>query len=123
LRHGCYFEGETNDRRPPDISWHGTRLLRPGWDDHRGPRVLAFTLAGFDGDNDIHVMMNMYWDGVVFDLPKVEGRSWHRIVDIGLPSTADFVDEEDALMVHGEDILCGGRAPYRSHGFKIQIKE
>jgi isoamylase len=76
LRRGGYFEGETNDRGLPDVNWLGTRLLRPGWDDPEA-RILAFILAGFDGDNDIHVMMNLYWDGEVFDLPKVEGRSWH----------------------------------------------
>jgi isoamylase len=48
LRRSCYFEGETKDRGLPDISWHGTKLLRPGWDDPEA-RVLAFTLAGFDG--------------------------------------------------------------------------
>jgi hypothetical protein len=27
------------------------------------------TLAGFDGDADLHVMLNMFWEALDFELP------------------------------------------------------
>ena len=35
--------------------------------------------AARSADTDIHVMMNMDWDDLDFDIPKVEGRRWHRV--------------------------------------------
>jgi len=33
------------------------------------------TLAGFNGEPDLHVMLNTYWDSLEFDLPAVPGRA------------------------------------------------
>ena len=82
LRHGRYFNGSVNDRGLKDVSWHGTRLNSPGWSDPNS-RVLAFTLAGFNSEPDIHIIMNMYWDALDFEVPQVEGRRWLRVVDTG----------------------------------------
>ncbi len=58
-----FFDGKVNDRGLPDVSWHGCQLLHPGWDDPNA-RALAFTLAGFGGeDADLHVMLNMDCNG------------------------------------------------------------
>jgi isoamylase len=98
LRRERYFIGEVNDRGLADIAWHGARLFSPGWDDPSS-RVLAFTLAGFpihsnvktsEADTDIHVMMNMDWNDVAFDVPKVEGRHWYRAIDTAAASPADI---------------------------------
>jgi isoamylase len=65
----------------PDITWHGTRLDKPDWDDPTS-RVLAFTLAGkVEDEPPLHVMFNM--DGVdhPFDLPVIAGRHWCLAVD------------------------------------------
>ena len=40
----------------------------PGFDDPVG-RALACTIAGFDGDADLHVMMNMFWEPLDFEVP------------------------------------------------------
>jgi glycogen operon protein len=109
LRRDGFFEGHRNERGLPDISWHGTRLDSPGWNDPEA-RVLAFTLAGFDGDADIHVMMNMYWDGLHFELPTVQGRNWHRVVDTGLSAPEDCVSEDRAPMVTDGSYGVGGRS-------------
>src|SRR5262249_28626779 len=52
-----FFTGQRNERGLPDVSWHGTRLNSPGWNDPQA-RALAFTLAGFGGDADVHVVLN-----------------------------------------------------------------
>ncbi|WP_213381284.1 glycogen debranching protein GlgX [Allochromatium tepidum] len=65
----------------PDITWHGTRLDKPDWDDPTS-RVLAFTLAGkIEDEPPLHVMFNM--DSVVhdFELPVIAGRGWCLAVD------------------------------------------
>ncbi|HWD07734.1 MAG TPA: glycogen debranching protein GlgX, partial [Actinomycetota bacterium] len=58
LRRKGYFTGAVNDRGLADISWHGCQLFAPGWNDPAS-QVLAFTLGGFNGGNDLHVMLNM----------------------------------------------------------------
>ncbi len=96
LRRSRFFTGELNERGMADISWHGCRIFSPGWDDPES-RVLAFTLAGFpvrggsrSADTDIHVMMNMDWVDLDFDIPEVEGRRWYRAIDTGAPAPDDI---------------------------------
>ncbi|ERN42847.1 glycogen debranching enzyme GlgX [Rubidibacter lacunae KORDI 51-2] len=84
-----YFTGAVNNRGVADITWHGTELGQPGWDDPQS-RSLAFTLGGFGDDPDVHVMLNMYWDSLSFALPSIPGRQWHRSVDTALPSPQDI---------------------------------
>src|SRR5207249_8946918 len=50
-----FFNGQVNERNMTDISWHGCKLFQPGWDDANS-RALAFTVAGFGDEADIHVM-------------------------------------------------------------------
>jgi glycogen operon protein len=65
----------------PDIVWHGVGLEDPGWTDPEG-RILAFTLAGVDGDEPpLHVMLNMWDDDLEFAIPPLPGRVWHLAAD------------------------------------------
>ncbi len=43
-------------------------------------------MGGFDGDVDLHIMLNMDWQNLDFDIPSIEGRKWFRAVDTALPS-------------------------------------
>ena len=101
LRRSRYFTGEVNARGLADISWHGAKLHSPGWNDP-GSKVLAFTLGGFpnkkpmgktDGDEDIHVMMNMDWMDIEFEIPTVPGRHWHKFIDTSAPSPEDIFEQ------------------------------
>jgi isoamylase len=89
LRRDQFFDGSVNERGLKDVSWHGTKLDPPAWDD-AGAHALAMTLAGFDGDSDLHEMFNMFWDGLDFELPVVPGRSWCVAVDTAQPSPHDI---------------------------------
>ena len=87
------------------MDWHGCRLYCPGWNDPSS-RVLAFTMGSFEAssalqDVDIHVMLNMEWEDLDFDLPPVEGRRWHRMVDTALPSPTDIATPDEAVMIDG----------------------
>src|SRR5262249_7254302 len=68
LRRPHFYSGEVNERGVPDITWHGTKLDSPGFDNPDG-RALACTIAGFEGDADLHVMMNMFWEPLEFEVP------------------------------------------------------
>jgi isoamylase len=99
LRRDQFFDGSVNESGLMDVSWHGTKLNHPGWDD-AGARALAMTLAGFEGDSDLHVMFNMFWDGLDFELPVVPGRHWCLAVDTAQPSPRDIAEpgaEPDVL--------------------------
>ena len=91
LRRDQFFNGSMNERGLKDVSWHGTKLNSPGWDD-ASARALAMTLAGFGGDCDLHVMFNMFWESLDFELPIVPGRRWCQAVDTAQPSPYDIAD-------------------------------
>jgi len=50
------------------------------------------TLAGFGGDVDIHIMLNMYWKSLDFELAKVPGRIWLKAVDTSQMPPLDIAD-------------------------------
>ena len=112
LRKNLFFAGEVNQRGLKDVSWHGTMLNSPGWDDGQA-KVLGFALAGFEDDPDLHVMMNMYWEPLDMAIPMIAGRQWTRAVDTSLPSPSDIADP-------GTEVTCSGPS-YRVNGRSIVV--
>ncbi len=100
LRRRYFFNGEVNERGLTDIHWHGCKLFSPGWHDPDA-KVLAFTLGGFEGEADIHVMLNMYWEDLDFEIPSIEGRKWYKVVDTALASPMDIVEPGEETVVSG----------------------
>jgi glycogen operon protein len=109
LRRGQFFTGARNERGLADITWHGTKLDQPGWDDPNG-RALAATLAGFDGDADLHLIFNMYWEGLDFELPRVPGRGWRKAVDTSQPSPKDIAEFGSEPAVAGNSVRVAERS-------------
>ncbi len=109
LRRTRFFNGQLNDRGLPDVAWHGCQLNGPGWNDP-DCRVLAFTMAGFGDDPDIHVMMNMHWDALPFEIPQVASRTWHRVVDTSLPSPDDICEQGDETSVDNNVYIVNSRS-------------
>jgi isoamylase len=109
LRKNAFFTGEVNQRGLKDVSWHGTTLNCPGWDDSQA-RALEFTLAGFEDDPDIHVMMNMYWEPLDMAVPMIPGRQWTRAVDTSLPSPSDIADRGAETTFAGPSYRVNGRS-------------
>lgn len=91
FRRTQFFKGSVNERGLADISWHGTKLFSPGWDDPNA-RALAFTVGGFKGASDIHVMLNMHWESQSFEIPETSGRNWYEAIDTAKPSPLDIVE-------------------------------
>ena len=100
VRRDDFFDGSMNERGLKDVSWHGTKLNHPGWND-TSAHALAMTLAGFNGDSDLHVMFNMFWEGLDFELPEVPGRHWCVAVDTAQPSPRDIADPGSEQAVLG----------------------
>jgi len=100
---GKYFSGATNKYGLSDVSWHGTKLFSPGWDDSQA-RCLAMTLGDTADDSDqtlnIHVMFNMYWEALEFEIPQVDGLKWYRSIDTALPSPNDISLFEDQIPIN-----------------------
>jgi isoamylase len=71
-----------------DISWYG---VGPTVDLSPDSRSLAFCLHGeSQGDEDIYVMINAYWEALQFQIQEGSAQDWVRVVDTDLPSPLDF---------------------------------
>jgi isoamylase len=68
------------------------------------------TLAGFDGDADLHVIFNMYWEGLEFELPVVPDRRWCIAVDTSRRSPDDIPDPGSEPWVHRDTYQVEGRS-------------
>ena len=80
------------------ISWHGVRLGQPDWGDNS--HSLAFSLRHPGGNDQLHIMLNAYWEPLLFELPPLPAEScWYRIVDTALPSPHDFCPPAEAPLV------------------------
>jgi glycogen operon protein len=60
------------------------------------------TIAGFNGDEDLHVMMNMYWESLPFEIPLVEGRRWFRAIATASPAPDDIAETGSEPPQEGE---------------------
>jgi glycogen operon protein len=109
VRKGQFYGSAVNERGMPEITWHGTKLNAPGWNDG-GARALAFTVAGFNRSEDLHVMMNMYWDKLEFEVPPVRGREWFVAVDTAEPSPHDIAEPGKEPQFSGTTYPVQGRS-------------
>jgi glycogen operon protein len=109
LRQREFYSGVSNGRGVPDITWHGTQLAAPGWDDP-DTRVLSCTLGGEGDEPDLHLMMNMYWEPLDFELMAIPGRTWATAINTALPAPADIVEPGAEQPVDGSTYSVPGRS-------------
>jgi isoamylase len=78
-----------------DVTWYGTGEktdLSP--DSH----TLAFCLHGASqGDDDLYVMINAYWEKLQFQVQEGTAQEWLRVVDTGSASPDDFSEDGEPL--------------------------
>ena len=75
-----------------DISWYG---VGRSVDLSPDSRSLAFCLHGASqGDDDIYVMVNGYWQALPFEIQEGRADDWARVVDTDQPSPLDFSEPE-----------------------------
>ncbi len=71
-----------------DIRWYG---VGPQADLSHASRSLAFCLLGASqGDDDLYVMINAYWEALDFSVQEGSPRTWRRFVDTGRESPDDI---------------------------------
>jgi glycogen operon protein len=71
-----------------DVVWYGVGQAA---DLSHHSHSLAFCLHGASqGDDDIYVMINAYWEELPFEVQEGRAEEWKRIVDTALPSPDDF---------------------------------
>ena len=104
-----FYNGEINERGLADISWHGTKLFQPGWDNPNA-RALACTLGGFEGEADIHFMLNMHWKSLNFEIPQIKGRSWYKVVDTSEASSKDIIDPCQEVLISNSNFFVKDRS-------------
>ena len=104
-----FFTGASNARGLKDLTWHGVTLGPPVWDDPNG-RAVSFTMAGFGDESDLHVMLNMHWDSLDFELPAVAGRQWHLAIDTDAQAPGDIVEPGLERPVVGATLRVAGRS-------------
>jgi glycogen operon protein len=61
--------------------------------------TLGDTAQDTDQSRNVHVMFNMYWDSLDFELPKIEGLRWYRSIDTALPSPNDISPPENQIPI------------------------
>jgi isoamylase len=99
------------------IAWHGVGLGQPDWSD--SSHSLAFTAQTPNGRLSLHIILNAYWEPLVFELPFTarEGDQWRRWIDTSLDSPYDIVDWPTAPPIpnrayhaaaHSVVVLCAG---------------
>jgi glycogen operon protein len=107
---GQYLQNITNKFGLIEIDWHGTQLNQPDWE-NPDSRCLALTLGDVEstGDNtlNIHIMMNMFWEPVEFQIPAFEGLEWYRSLDTALPSPKDIDSSKKKVKVKETYLLTG----------------
>jgi glycogen operon protein len=73
-----------------DVRWHGVGA-QP--DLGTESRSLAFFLSGAsEGDVDLYVMINAWWEDLTFTLQLPSTTGWRRAIDTGRPSPDDILD-------------------------------
>jgi glycogen operon protein len=73
-----------------DVRWHGVGA-QP--DLGTESRSLAFFLSGAsEGDVDLYVMINAWWEDLTFTLQLPSTTGWRRVINTGRPSPDDILD-------------------------------
>ena len=99
-----------------DISYHGVSAWYADWS--ASSRVFAFMLDGNYAKNGtvkddyIYVAINMYWDGLSFEIPQLpNGLSWHISANTGVSSPNDFYPVgEEVVAENQSSFTIGGRS-------------
>jgi isoamylase len=82
----------------PHVVWHGVALGLPDWSENS--HSLAFSLEHPSVGERLHIMLNAYWEPLLFELPAPDGgKSWRRIIDTSLATPLDIASGTDAFEV------------------------
>ena len=55
-------------------------------------------------------MFNMYWEGIEFQLPQLEGLSWYCSIDTAQPTPNDITEPDNMVKITDNSYVVGGRS-------------
>jgi glycogen operon protein len=102
VRHERQRESLTEMIRKANNTWHGVKLGQPDWRDES--HSIAFTVELLRDAMLVHIILNAYWEPLVFDLPPVaegKGGHWRRWIDTALDPPYDIVPWQSAPSLPG----------------------
>jgi glycogen operon protein len=96
-----------------DITFHGTQANWP--DFSPGSRCIAFRLDGAHAtipDSTIYVAVNMYWDGLPYELPPAgDGKRWRVAVNTSMSGPHDIHPGAEGPVLENQDnVIVGPRS-------------
>jgi glycogen operon protein len=91
-----------------DVRWYG---VGPDADLAPDSHCLAYCLHGRSvGDGDLYVMINAYWEDLVFAVQEGTAGEWRRVVDTSLPSPDDIREAGSEAPLEGLPYRVGARS-------------
>ncbi|NOZ37967.1 MAG: glycogen-debranching protein [Gammaproteobacteria bacterium] len=91
-----------------DVHWYG---VGPEVDRADDSHSLAYYLNGASqNDRDIYVMINAWWEDLLFTVQEGTPDNWHRIIDTARDSPHDIVEEGRALPLQSMDYRVKARS-------------
>ncbi len=90
------------------LAWHGVKLGEPDWGDNS--RSLA--MSGFlkNEGMQLHLMLNAYWEPLVFELPVLPSGKWQRWIDTGFDSPHDIAALNESPTIEGNTYRVADRS-------------
>ncbi len=112
LRSTIFFTGEKCENYlTEDISWHGTEILKPGWDDDEP--VIAALINGqfaeessYSRDSDFYLIFNASENDLTFTLPESpSGRVWRISIDTNGINGCDIYGDDEENYITSDSLV------------------
>ncbi len=87
------------------LIWHGIKLGEPDWSPVS--HSIAYTIEHLQSKDMFHVMINAYWEPLVFELPALpfeEGCRWHERINTDKAWPKDYHELAKAPAVDSNDL-------------------
>lgn len=86
---------DCDDSMNKDVRIHGVKLNSPDYSYHS--LSIALELHDKNSNSDIYVALNSYYGDLTFELPKLKGKKWYRLVDTALNDDENFKENLTAI--------------------------
>lgn len=95
--------------RQQRVEWHGVKLNSPDWGNES--HTLAATVRLLSDQFSFHLMINAYWEALLFELPPLAtDHHWHCIINTAKPAPDDFCPPDTAPIIAESEYLVTARS-------------
>jgi glycogen operon protein len=101
------FTADPDGDGAPDLTWFGTDLGEPRWNDPES-RTLCVALKPLASGADarvrrLFIVLNADFKVQWIKLPSIDGAGWHRAIDTSLPAGVDFAEPGAEVRLDPQD--------------------